>query len=432
MRTARIITVMLLLLSLPQLGWAAPQGQQSGGTTPGFKMYSASFDAGYDTGIVTTSGSIEDYVLILVPFAVAYANPTPRGSFEFIYEPEVEIYQTETELNAWNQAAGLAYSYQLSRTLDVNTGGTFLYTHDRSRQSSSLSLAPRSLYIEGRAYLNFDYRFSRATRLRFGADNWLNRSEVPETTSASGEIDEWRNSFSVSMLRSIGSSQEISLAFTYFDANILNRADIPDPLFEDFGAQQTLDAGYSINWNSGWRISTSGGVIRLPSAISGDEYTYSFSGQIGKAWRAISVGGSYLRSLSGLLRLNDSENGDPIRDPLLNNGIAESFSFSIAGEVARRMTINQQVSLSRTDVAGAVDEIETLYGALTLGVVLTDRIVPHVRVLYWEQTSPDPTFSYTRTRITAGMRFYWDRPLVTRTRSQNEGVRSILPTRGGG
>jgi hypothetical protein len=428
MKPARYLSWTIAAVLVPGAALAAPQTGQAG--EPGFKLYSARAAGGYDTAIVTEDGRVEDGVFIFVPAAIAYQNPTGRGNLQFIYEPEFEIFQTYSELNAWNQAAGLSYSLQATRDLGISAGGTFLYTHDRSRQTSGLALSRRGLYVEGRGYFSVSYRLGRDTSLSVGANSWLTRTQVEPQASLSTEVDEWRNTFSVGLTQTFATSHQLLLSYTRLEASILNTDDLPDENLGDRSGQDAVSAGYQLSVaRSGLRLGGTAGVIRLPREAGGDDYTYSFSASIDKTWSTFDVGGGYQRTLSGLFRLDPGNPADGIRDPLLNQGISESANFLVSGEIGRRLTINQQLSYSRTEVSALTEPIEALVWSASAGIVITERTVPFVNVMYWDQTASEDDLAFSRVRITAGLRFYWDAPAPGRPHYGFESIRSILPIR---
>jgi hypothetical protein len=404
-------------------------GPQAGGTgRSGFSLYSSRITAGVDTAIVTEEGRVEDGVFVFVPTAVAFQKPSPRSNLQFIYEPEIEIYQTRSDLNAINHAAAIAYSREPARRSGLRAGGSFLRTHDRSRQTSGLAVSPRGLYVEGRGYASLDHRLGPRTSIRLGAQSWLTRSQAPTFTDFSGELDEWRNSFTVGLGRALNEAHELSVAYTRFESSFLNAEELTGEDLDDRGGQDSLSGAYTATLvASGVRFGGSAGLIRLPRE-SGDEYTYSLATHFDKAWSSFNFGVSYQRSLSGQLRFESDTPADVIRDPLLDDGVAQSANVTLGGEIGRRLTLSGQVSLSRTDVAGFETPLETFVVTTDVGLVLTDRLIPMINLMYWDQQAPQEVLTYSRTRITAGLRFFWDAPPSGR-RMNYENVRGILPIR---
>lgn len=430
-RSLGLICVLLFAATL-RVDFVVPLAQ---GDTRGFKLYSARVTGGFDTGIDTEvegGDVVDESTLAIVPAALAYRNPAPRSTFEFIYEPEVEIFRHRSDLNDVNHAGAVAYERRVTPTLDFRTGGTVLRTHDRSRQSSGLAVTDRGLYFEGRGYLTFDYRFSRETRLRVDLTSWASRTEVAENVSTSGLVDEWSNSVGVGLARRFGRAHELSVDYTRLGTSVVNGEDLTNPEFVPSEAQDMINGGWQVTLLSGLRFGGSLGVIRNPAPQAEDEYTYAILGYAEKNWNTLTVGGSYRRSLSGLFRVDPTDSPDAFRDPLLNGGVADAIRFAMGGEIGRRVSIQQEVTLSRTDVPAADDRIESLFAGLSFGVALNDRIEPVLNILYWDQSSSVPTLDFSRTRITAGLRFYWDPLTSVRYGANREPARALLPTRGVG
>ncbi len=412
------------------LAWATPQAGQTGHRS-GFKLYSGALAAGVDNGIITQEGTVvEDNVLAFVPMAIAYRSQSPRSDLQFAYEPEFDIFETHTELNAWNQAAAVRYSLEATRDVSLRTGGSFLYTHDRDRRSSGVALSPYGLYVEGNAYFSVDYRLKRETSVSVGANSRLTNTAVLDSTSASGSIETLTSSFTARLSRSFGSTHQVSIGYVHLVSTLLN----PDDLAQggnvaDRRGQGVLNFGYTLSLSSGLRLAASGGAIRSPQDVGSDQYTYSMSGRVDKIWSSVTVGGGYSRSLAGLFQLDATDPADQIRDPLLSRNVAERVDFTLVGRFGRRLRIDHQIGLSRTRLQNSDERLEALYAGVYAGFVVADRLVPFVTFSYWDQNATEFGRPVSRTRVMAGLRFYWDSPSIIPASREHESVRSILPVR---
>ena len=212
MRSLRLFSCALLVAAAPGLASALPQATQAE-HRGGFKLYSGRLAAGVDTGIVLDDGTnVEDNTLSFVPMAIAYRSQSPRSDLQLIYEPELNVFDTHSALNAWNHAAAVAYSLDVSRDFGLRAGGSFLRTYDRNRQTTGLALSPRALYVEGRTYFSILYRVNRDTSFSAGVNSSLTQTAAT-ASSASGSIDQLTSSLTARLSQSFGSMHEVSVGY---------------------------------------------------------------------------------------------------------------------------------------------------------------------------------------------------------------------------
>jgi len=432
MRASWLLAQVLLVVAAPGLSFAEPQAEQVAGHRNGFKFYSAALAAGLDvdSGNVNDAGSaLEDTVLTFVPTALAYRNQSRRADLQFIYEPEIALSGTDTSLSAWNHVAALTYVRQATRNIGFQAGGSFLRTNDRNRQSNGLTFSPRGLYVEGRVSFAATYRYHDDTDFSVQVDSRLTQTTVPESVSASGSIDDRTSTFSARLSRKIGSMHQVVIGYGYLESAVLNPEDLPQGASAVARGQDTLNVNYTLDLRSGLQLTGSVGTIRLPQNVGSDQYTYSWLGRAQKNWSSLSIGGGYQRTLSGLFQLDSTAPADQIRDPLLSRSVAEVADVLVTGRLGSRVTINHRLGLSRTFVAGTDESFAAVSAFLQVGFDVADRISPYVNFSYWDQNGTRFIRPISRTRITAGLRFFWDSPRVRRVAGDQENVRSILPVR---
>lgn len=394
----------------------------------GFRIYSSSFSSGYDTGISSEDGSVvADTVFEIVPGALVYGTASATSGFQFIYEPEFEIFRTATELNAVNHAAAAGYRLEANRSLTVDFGGTFLRTDDRSRQTNGLTLVPRGTFLEGRVHGNVQYRASDRTSLQFGVDTTYSETPTFLNTSNSGTVDNLTSSLRAGVARQVGRRHSLSLSYTHLRTNLLNPEDLPEAEGLGDRGSETASAGYAFSTATGLRLSASFGVIRSPETPTNDVYTYAWSGRIGKSWDAASFGFGYARSLAALLRLEGASPADQIRDPLLSTSVSETIDLGFSGRFAGRVAVDQRAQWSRSEFATSDDLLETASAGITVAVRTGGRLAPFGSASYWRQAATAMLPEFSRTRISAGVRVYLGSSLSNARFANAEPARSLLP-----
>src|SRR5688572_19541611 len=75
---------------------------------------------GREFGILTGERKLTDTVLVVRPAQLSFINKTPRADFAVAYQPELELFDNNRELNTLNQTGTLSFRYKITERLNFN------------------------------------------------------------------------------------------------------------------------------------------------------------------------------------------------------------------------------------------------------------------------------------------------------------------------
>jgi hypothetical protein len=95
----------------------------------GFQFASpAQVTIGRDYGFLAHGQKLTDTVLVVRPPAFKFTNTTPRAGFTGTYQPEIELFDNNRDLNALNHTGAASFTARISERLRINATNDLLVT----------------------------------------------------------------------------------------------------------------------------------------------------------------------------------------------------------------------------------------------------------------------------------------------------------------
>src|SRR5436190_16161373 len=113
---------------------------------------------GREYGILVADRKLTDTILVLRPSQLTFTSKSPRADFTAGYQPELELFDNNRDLNALNHAGIAGFKFRITERLTFNATDEAMVTDDPSRSiAGSLMLLPRSGFKQNMAHaaLNF-------------------------------------------------------------------------------------------------------------------------------------------------------------------------------------------------------------------------------------------------------------------------------------
>src|ERR1700733_15143203 len=125
-----------------------------------------SLSSGYDSGFISGSRTLSDYVTILTDPTLAWFTSTARTEFSLDYQPEFEFFARNPGLDAWNHTSTLRLSHRINARWSMHVGDYFLSTMDSMRKlENSLVLLPRGRFNQNTLFSDLVYRVNSTTKV---------------------------------------------------------------------------------------------------------------------------------------------------------------------------------------------------------------------------------------------------------------------------
>jgi hypothetical protein len=344
----------------------------------GFELTSPlSVSAGYDNNFIVGTQTLSDTVTIVTAPTVAWSTSTRRTVFSLDYEPEFEIFASNSNLDAANHAAHLAFRHKFNADWSLDIGDAFFSTMDSSRTlSNSLILFPRGRFDQNIWYGELAHRLSRRTNLTLRLDSVYTTVAIPELQ---GGLDNVTGAGTVTVDHSLTSHQQISGSYSFIHTIPVD----PAP-FRTNSNINVFVGGYSYNLPPGLIVRLTAGGIQ-----GGRQSGFTGSFYVDKKIRNVWVGAGFQRYLGFFA--SPAPLGPPLPGQIvLASGITpnisyDTFSVRAAGQVTKRVGIeaNAQKAINSTDVSGF--KIRSLVGQLRVDYRINDRFLLFARVEHYGQ-----------------------------------------------
>lgn len=186
---------------------------------------SLTLGAGRDTGLVAAGEEIDDTVYTVSPSLLVLHRPSERTELALAYEPEIETFETHSELDAVEHVAGALLRFDATRRTRLIAGGSLLDGEDPGRfLGGQLLDLPRSPFEQWRVYAGWEHRWQMASVLLH-----LSRTSTridPSTGALGAGLDQTENLASVTFDRTLGPRTGLTLSYSYLDPEIAT----PPPL----------------------------------------------------------------------------------------------------------------------------------------------------------------------------------------------------------
>jgi hypothetical protein len=342
----------------------------------GFHLTSPlSLSAGRDNRFLAGDSVLDDTVFLFLLPTTSIVKASQRTEFSLSYQPEFELFQENSDLNAWNHTAGLRLSSKITPRLRLDMGDSFLTTRDPSRRLGNSSLVlPRSLFKENAFFAGVDYELNPKTTLGFRFDNTVTLFNSPDA-ARTGFFDQMGNAGTVTVARRLTSQQKLSGTYSYLTLRLLNRDGDPSlPVIPgDAAPTHYLTLGYDVTLNRDLLLRIAGGTIHA------NGFSYMASGEIEKRLGPIWIDAGYHRTISffGGLGARGLGASPDLRfsDGLLVGNIYQMVSFGVRGNLTSRLGLDMHVRGSKTSSGRPGSAIKSLIGSARMDYKLTDRVV---------------------------------------------------------
>jgi hypothetical protein len=336
-----------------------------------------SLSAGYDSGFVADSRTLDDSVTILTGPTFGWIRSTHRTDFSLDYQPEAELFTNHSYLDGWNHSSTLRFTNRINSRMSVDAGNSFLSTMDSSRQlQNSLLLLPLGRFVQNTAYVDFGYRLNNATKLTFRFDNAITAMDLPGALK--GRLDTVATAGTVTVDRSLTSRQTLTGSYSFLHV---------DPLHpEAAGGPTTVDLlilGYA------YQIQPTLLIRLTAGGVEGSESAFNGSAAVEKQWGGMWLAAGYQRYLGFFGTLapvgGPSAGLIPFANGITPSSVYQVFSLRAAGQLRRRVGLEAigQKALNGVNAQGT--GVRSLIGHIRVSYKLTDRFVLFAQAEHYGQ-----------------------------------------------
>lgn len=313
---------------------------------------------------------LSDNVMVLTIPKMAFQHDSKRHEFLATWSPEVELFQHNTDQNAFNhQAVGL-FTYFLSRNIEISAGDSYRSSHDAARTLDNVFLLlPRSPYTENDIKGNIDWQPN--ARTSFGARYDNDHTNFGQTDPFQSHIlDAVSEGYSFLGTRMLGHTQRLRATYSIFRIAPINpHAKYEDQVEANYAFEKPIHSGvleYRWGVNPSTILTFTGGLVKADTGLN---YTFSIAADKRLAtffW----LGGGYSHALSF-----QSGTSTSFSAGLASNGFYDVFTVRFRGQPTQKTAVLFDTTMSR-DVSGRlVNASEGLIGHARFDYRLSDREV---------------------------------------------------------
>jgi hypothetical protein len=321
---------------------------------------------GREHGILGAGRKLTDSILVLRPSQLTFTNKSPRADFSAGYQPELELFDNNRDLNALNHAGIASFKFRITERLTFNATDEALITEDPTRSiAGSLMLLPRSGFKQNMAHAALNFALTSRNTVSISFDNVAVSAPFNAlATSANGNV---RNAGTVSFARTFVRKQ--ILTGTY---SVLN------------GEAQFFGTAYEAALAPDLTLHLSGGLLKDAGK------NYLLSAQIDKRVGGLWVNGGYHRFLS--IFGTSVPGGIPIgNDLLLPASVSRTNSYQVftsgfSGKLSTRMLLEVRAAVTRSNSGTADRDINNSVGRFKLNYGLKDRLKVYTDLQFYSQT----------------------------------------------
>jgi len=393
----------LLLLSIVSAlfveaaGWAQERPNGLFSTSP------LSVSAGYDHNFIAKSSALSDAVTILTSPTVSWIKSTHRVRFSADYQAEFELFERYQDLNAWNHAATLRYSYRINPRWSADAGNSLLSTSDASRRlAESQFLLPRGRYQQNSFFAGLKYRMDRRTAVLFRFDNAITALTLPG--SQSNLSDQMTSAGTLTLDHTVNRHHSATGSYSYLHVRPLERT---GPAGYSYPAVRSLNTGYMYTVNPRLNFRLTGGVVR------GREFAYTAGGAVEKYLGGLWIMAGYQRYLSffGGFTPTRGTAGEtvPFANGLLPDSLFQAVSVRVRRKLTKRVGLEFSGQRGRTNLGDR--GVRSLIAQSRLDYRLNERFILFARADYYGQNVSQFSESpLSRRRYFGGLEIVLSRP----------------------
>lgn len=322
---------------------------------------------GRESGILSGDRKLTDTVLVVRPAQISFISKTPRADFTAGYQPELELFDNNRELNTLNHTGTLTFRYKITERLNFNVTDEAMATHDPTRTiAGSLILLPRRTFKQNMAHAAVNFAMTSRNTVSFSFDNVV--ASAPLSTAAAPSTGRVRSAGTVSVARTFQRKQ--ILTGTYSLLNV-------EAQFFGVAYEGELAPDFVLHLSSGL----------LKDAGS----NYLMSAHLEKRLGTIWVNGGYHRFLSvfGTSIPGGVTIGNDLVLPATVNrtNTFQVFTTGVSGKLSRRAGIELRGALTRNNSGTADRDINNATGRLKLDYGVTGRLKVYTDLQFYSQAS---------------------------------------------
>jgi len=321
---------------------------------------------GRDYGFPVQGQKLTDTILVVRPPEFRFTNNSSRAGFTASYQPEIELFDNNRDLNALNHTGRASFTARITERLRFNATDDLLATQDPTRSiPGSLIFLPRRSFKQNMAHVDINYKMTRRNTLSFSFDNIA--ASAPLNTVAFPGSSRVRSAGTVSLARTFGEKQTVAATYSLLNINA-----------------QFAGASYEGELARDLTVHLAAGLL------SDGGKNYLMSGQVGKRLGAVWVNGGYNRFLS--IYGTSVPGGVPVgNDLVLPVGVSgtnmyEVFSAGVSGKLSSRVGLELQVSATKNNSGVADRDINNISGRFKSNYGLTERLKIFTDVQFYSQT----------------------------------------------
>jgi hypothetical protein len=310
---------------------------------------------GRDYGFLAHNQKLTDTILIVRPLQLSFINKSPRANLTASYQPEIELFDNNRDLNALNHTATASFTFRVTERMTFNAGDDALVTQDPTRSiAGSLIFLPRQSFRQNMAHVAINYAMTRRDALSFSFDN----------VAATGGV---RNAGTVSLAHVFGRKQTVAATYSLLNANA-----------------QFVGVSYQGELANDLAVHLSTGLLK----DRGENYL--ISGQVEKRLGPVWINGGYHRFLS--IFGTSIPGGVPIGNELVlpvgvsRTNIYQVFSAGVSGKLSSRTGIEVGVAATKNNSGTANRDINNASGRFKLDYGLTERLKIYTDLQFYSQT----------------------------------------------
>jgi hypothetical protein len=345
--------------------------------------------------------TISDAIWNLNSPTLSFVKGTARSSFVSSYMGEFELFAKHRELNAWNHAAGVRYTRELSRRVKLEIGDAFESTRDPARWlSGGHFIMPRSIFRENDAYVNLDFRISPVTSLGLRFDSTYAVAKPIETGLNLFENRTFSQSASLSRL--LTRRNKINFTYGYLRVDPLG-----PPITEGISMVRnahSVSMAHVFSSEPDFSFSLGAGLLR--TTVN----SYSVYAHLMKRLGFIRVRGRYARQFAVFAVIGAGADSDPLvpgfAGALLPSAVVDTGSIEILGHIGRRIGFNLRGSYANNNSALTTRDIRTFIGQSRIDYKLSDHLYLLASAELYRQNLAFPLGAPTnRARYLGGIEF---------------------------
>jgi len=322
---------------------------------------------GRDEGFLAHDRKLTDTILVVRMPELSLTNKSLRTDFTARYQPEIELFDNNRDLNALNHTGTAGFTFRITQRLQFSATDDVMVTHDSTRSiAGSLIFLPRRSFKQNLARAAVKYALTPRDTVTFTFDNVA--ASAPLNTSAFPATGHVRSAGSALLAHAFGGKQTVTATYS-----LLN------------GYAQFAGLSYQNEFARNLKVHLSTGLLR----DRGNNYL--MSGQIekrlGPVW-IINAGYSRFLSVFG----SAIPGGVPIGNDLVlpggvsRNNLYQVVSAGFSGKLSSRTGVEVGAAVTKNDSGIANRDIKNAAGHLKLDYGLTDRLKIYTDLQFYSQT----------------------------------------------